>query len=81
MLVKAESACCLALKFWKSILPMLGIFDFDDKDTLTGEWSCRNLHDLDDQVKIVRKGPVRDDDIALGRGEEGCEDCIPPLEA
>jgi hypothetical protein len=29
---------------------MLGIFDFDDKDRPKGEWGCRHLHDLDDEV-------------------------------
>jgi hypothetical protein len=72
----------LALKSWNSILPMLGIFDFDDKDSPKGEWSCRHLHDLDDEVgnvtfRIVRKATLRSDYVALGGGEEGCEDCIP----
>ena len=72
----------LALKSRNSIFPVLGVFDFDDKNTSKGNWSCRHLHDLDDEVGnvtfgVVRKATLRSDYVALGRGKEGCEDSSP----
>jgi hypothetical protein len=72
----------LASNSWKSMLPMLGLIYLEDKDRRKGEWRCRQLHDLDDEVgnvtfRIVRKATLRSDYVALGGGEEGCEDCIP----
>ena len=68
----------LALKNRNSSLPMLGVFYFKDEDTSKGDWSCRHLHNLNDEVgnvilRIVRKATLGSDNIALGRGEEGCE--------
>jgi hypothetical protein len=72
----------LALKSRNSRFPVLGVFDFDDKNTPKGKWGCRDLHDLDDEVGnvtlgIVRKATLRSDYIALGGGKEGCEDGSP----
>src|SRR6266478_1931275 len=82
----SESSICLSLelafKSWNSILPMLGVSDFNDKDGPKDEWSCSHLHDLDDQVgnvtlRIIWKATLRSHYVALGGGEEGCEDCNP----
>ena len=72
----------LALKSRNSRFPVLGVFDFDDKNTPKGKWSCRDLHDLDDEVGnvtlgIARKATLRSDYVALGGGKEGCEDGSP----
>lgn len=81
-----ESSVCLsielALKSGNSRLPVLGVFDFNDKDRPKGEWSRSHLHDLDDEVRnvtfrIIRKATLRSDYVALGGGEEDCEDCSP----
>ena len=85
------------LKSWNSICPILGIFDFDNKDSLKSEWRChrlsvqlasshfiicRKFHNLDDEVRnvscrVIRKlAPVQGDYVALGRGEESCEDHV-----
>jgi len=72
----------LALKSRNSRFPVLGVFYVDDKNTPKGKWSCRYLHDLDDEVGnvtlgIVRKATLRSDYIALGGGKESCEDGSP----
>ena len=62
--------------------PVLGIFDFHNKNSSESDGGCRQLHDLDDEVGnmalgIIRKATLRSDYVALGRRKEGCEDGCP----
>ena len=63
-------------------LPVLGIFDFHNKNSSESDGGRRQLHDLDDEVGnmalgIIWKATLRSDYVALGRRKEGCKDGCP----